>query len=109
MHRRPNHRPADVEHESGPEVGLFLELLHHPAIGAGRDLPIDVPQLVARLVRTMLCKLDGESLARRAMEAREEPIHDPASHHFDAAERGDGRRIQKVRSVCERRCHRSGS
>jgi hypothetical protein len=54
----PIHRLGDVEDDGGAHVRLFLELLHHPLVGARDDLPVDVSQVVARLVRAELGEFD---------------------------------------------------
>jgi len=43
----PGHGLADVEDDARAEVRLLLVLSHHPAIGAGGDLPVDVAEVVA--------------------------------------------------------------
>src|SRR5262249_11999819 len=60
----PRHRSADVEHDTGAEIGLFLVLANDPTIGAGGNLPIDVPKVVARLVRPVISELDREAFTR---------------------------------------------
>jgi hypothetical protein len=61
--RPPFHRPAHVEDERGPQIGLFLVLLHHPAVGACSDLPVHVSQVVAWLIGTKIGELHRKPLA----------------------------------------------
>jgi hypothetical protein len=87
----PLHRGTHVEHEHSPGIGLFLELLDHPAIGAAGNPPVEIAQVVARQVRPMFGELDAEAFAGRAVHARHEAVDDPAGDEFQVAEgREDG-------------------
>jgi hypothetical protein len=71
----PRHGAAGVEHQHGPQVGFGLELLHREPVGPRQHLPIQVPKLVAGLVRPVLGELDRESPKGRAMETGQESFH----------------------------------
>src|SRR6187549_3256791 len=60
----PVHGPAHVEHDGCAGVGFFLELLHHPPIGAGDYAPVDKAQIVTRLVLPVLGEFDRETFLR---------------------------------------------
>ena len=84
---RPGHRAAGVEHHHGAEVGLFLELLDVQPVLRAQQLPVDVAELVARLVHPVLGELDRESAPGRAMAAR------PGTPRRALRSRPPGRRV----------------
>ena len=84
------------QHHHGAEVGLLLELLHVEPVVAAQDLPVDVAQLVARLVHPVLGELDGESAAGRAVQAGEKAFDDAFGDHFEPAELGDLEGVEQV-------------
>ena len=53
----PCHRPAGVADDHGTEVGFLFVLLHVEAVTAAQHLPVDVAQLVARLVHAVFGEL----------------------------------------------------
>ena len=63
------HRAREIHHEVAGEVRLGLELLDVESVGLGEDRPVDVRDIVARRVLTMLGELDRESLERAGMKA----------------------------------------
>jgi GTP-binding protein LepA len=104
----PAHGTADIQDDGRAEVGFLLELLHDPAIGARRNLPVDVAQVVARLIGAMLRELDGEPLARGSVQSGHEAVDNPARDNFDPTQRGQAGRIEEVGSGCTGTFHRSG-
>ncbi len=94
----PVHRPARVEDDRGTQVRLFFELLDDPAVRPCGDPPIEVPQIVARLVRPVLGEFSREAAPRRAVETREEAVNDPSRDDFEVAEAGEGGWIGEIRA-----------
>ena len=70
----PVHRAAHIEDDRRAQVGLLLELLEEPAVGARGDLPIEKAEVIAGLVGPVLREFHGESFLRRAMQPLEESL-----------------------------------
>ena len=96
----PGHRAAHVQHRHRAEIGLLFVLLDVQPVVAAQDLPVDVAELVARLVHPMLGEFHGEATAGRAVQPGEEALDHPLGGHFDPAQPGDLEGIQQVES-CE--------
>ena len=92
----PGHRAADVEHDGRAEVGFFLVLADDPAVGARGDLPVDVAEVVAGLVRAVVGELDGESLSGRAMEPGHEAVDDPPGNNLNAPQGREARWVEEI-------------
>ena len=92
----PLHRATDIEQQHGAKIRLFLELFHDPAFGARRDFPVDVAQIVARLIRTVLGEFHAEALARRAMQAGEKAVDQPARTDFEPAKCSEHSGINEI-------------
>ena len=92
----PRHRSAHVEDDRRAEVGLLLVLLDDPSIRARGDLPVDVPQVVARLIGTILGELHRESLPGRTVQSGEKAVDDPASDDLDVAERRERGGVEQI-------------
>ena len=60
----PTHRGAHVHEQIGPEVGLLLELLDIIAVRTRPHAPVDVAEVVARLVGAQLGELGREPAVR---------------------------------------------
>jgi hypothetical protein len=95
----PRHGAADVAHDHRPEVGLLLELLHVQAIVAAQDFPVYVPNVVTRLIHSVLGKLDGKSTAGGTMKAGEEPLDHSLGHHLDPSELRDLEGIEQIETA----------
>src|SRR3974377_930218 len=68
------HRGGRVEEEEELGIGLSAIALEEAAVGAGEDVPIDVAQVVAFGVCTILGELLGETEVRRAMQPGDETV-----------------------------------
>ena len=95
----PGHGPADVAHHHGAEVGLFLELLDVQPVVPAEDLPVDVAELVARLVHPVLGELDREPAPGRAVQPAEKSLHHTFGDHLDPAELRDVEWIEEIESA----------
>src|SRR4029077_14800323 len=63
---------------------LFLELLDVEAVRASEDPPIEIAELVSRLIRPVLRELHRKAAERGAMEPRQEPLDHARSVDFEA-------------------------
>ena len=79
------HRLGAIEQDGGTEVGLILKELDVILVGAGEDLPVQRPQLVAGHIGAMIEVLDGEAVIRRTMPAGEKTLDDLASDQLQVA------------------------
>ena len=95
----PIHRRTHVQHQQGAQVCLFFELLDDPAVGTGGDFPVDVAEIVARLIGPVLRELHGKALAGRSVQTGEEPVDDPARDDLNVPHGGESRGIEQV-SAC---------
>jgi hypothetical protein len=66
---------------------------------------IDVAQIVARLIGTILGELHGEPFAGRSVETGHETINDPASDDLDSTKRREARRVKEVGAEGARALH----
>ena len=82
----PGHGAADVDHEHGAEIGLLLKLLHVQPVVAAQQLPVDVAQLVTRLVHPVLGELHREPPPGRAVQAGEKAFDHPFGQQFQAGQ-----------------------
>src|SRR5512141_2615143 len=103
----PGHRAGCVADHDGAEVGLLLELLDVEPVVAAEYLPVDVAELVARLVHAVFREFDGETPAGRAVQAREKALDHSLGHDFEAAKTGDFERVEQVETYATGWC--SGS
>jgi hypothetical protein len=97
------HRRRSIEEEKELGIGLALVAFQVAAVGAGEDVPIDVPEIVALGVGAVLGEFLGEAEVRRAVEAVDESVDDGLG---DEVKRGDG---GKCRGVEEALKHFSGA
>jgi hypothetical protein len=94
--RRPRHGRTHVEQEVRPQIGLLLELLDVVAVRPAVHAPVDVAHVVTRLVHPVLRELHREAAVRRAVEARDEPLHHLPGHELQPAECGQLPGCQQV-------------
>src|SRR5690606_29221381 len=71
------HALRHVEHEVADQVGLFLEPLEVDTVALAVRAPVDVTQVVAGHVLTVLGELVREPLVRRTVQAADEALDDP--------------------------------
>ena len=94
----PVHGRAHVQEQVGPQVRLLFELLHEEAVGPAVHAPVDVPEVVSRLVVPQLGELRGEAPVRGAVEPHEETLHHLPGDEFDPAQGRQGPGVQEVGS-----------
>ncbi len=82
----PRHRATDVEDDRGAQIGFFFELPDDPPVGARRDLPIQVSQVVARLIGTIIGELHRESASCGTVKTGHETIDDPTGNDLDPSQ-----------------------
>src|SRR5262249_15641287 len=73
-----SHAAAGIDQEIRAEVCFLLVFLDVVTIRLTVRSPVDVPNLVARIVLPMLGELDPETLIRRLVNAGEEPFNESA-------------------------------
>ena len=95
--------PADVEHDHGPQIGFFFELLDVQPVVSAQNLPIHVPQFVPRLIHPVFRKLHREASAGRPMQPGQKPFDYPLGDHLQPTELGDLEWIEEVEAGWGRR------
>src|SRR5207245_2679052 len=70
------HRAAGVDKKMGDEVGFLLVLLDRVSLRAAVALPVDMADVVARNILTVLHELHGETAIGTAMIADAQPLDD---------------------------------
>src|SRR5690625_3832726 len=90
------HRRRYVEHHVVAQVRLFLELLDVVSIRLGEYLPVDVAQLIARIVRPVLGKFDRKAVVRALMKARHEAFDNQAGAQLHVVESRYGNGVEKA-------------
>jgi len=95
----PVHGLGDVKHDCGAEVGLLLELLDQPLIGARHHTPVEIAEVIAGLIGAMFGELDGESFAGRLVQPHQESFHDPTRNNLDPPEGGKRGRVDEVSAL----------
>jgi hypothetical protein len=84
------HRSGCINQDDKIEVRLLLMLLQLELVGSSEDLPIEVAEVITGHVGTMLGKLDGQALVRRAMGAGGEPFDDHLRPQLETGETCQG-------------------
>ena len=92
----PRHGSTRVDQDHGAEIRLFFELLYEQSIGAPQDPPVEILQLIPRLVGAVLGELDREPAEGRPMQPGQEPLNDALGDDLDATEVRDFGRIEQV-------------
>jgi hypothetical protein len=78
-----SHGGGGIEQDKQLGIGLSAIFLEEALTGAGKDIPIDVAQVVALAIGAILGELLGEPEIRRAMQSRDEPIDDGLSDEVE--------------------------
>ena len=73
----------------GLQVGLFFVLFDIEAIGLAIDAPVEVPQIVAGHIFTMLGEFDRIAAIRAAVHATDQALDGVASAEFQIADLGE--------------------
>src|SRR4029077_4471293 len=92
----PGHGATDVEDDRGAEVGFLFVLAHDPAVGARGDLPVDVAEVVAGLIRAVVGELDRKAFARRSVQAGHEAVDDPPGDNLNAPQSSEAGWVEEV-------------
>src|SRR6266566_2571688 len=92
----PRHGAARVHQDHRAEICLFFELLDEQTIGAPEDPPVEILQLIARLVGAVRSELYREPTEGRSMHSGKESLNNALSDDLDAAEAGNVGRIEQV-------------
>src|SRR6266404_9318278 len=74
------HRAAVIDQEVAAQIGLILEFFDVKPIAAGVEAPIEVAQVVARTVLTILGELDGKAVVGAAVQS----VPETFNNHFGA-------------------------
>src|ERR1019366_4673989 len=90
------HRVARVEQHGEDTVGFAAIAFEVGALGAGKDVPVHVPQVVARRIRAVFGEFLAEAEIRRAMQTVDESIDDSLRHQIQAGNSGEHRGIEKA-------------
>src|ERR1017187_9487913 len=90
------HGIARVEQHREQAVCLAAIALDAGALGAGKNIPIHVPQVVARRVSAILGEFLAEPEVGRAVQTRDESIHDRLGDQVETRKRAKYRRIEKT-------------
>jgi len=90
------HRIASVEQNCEQAVRFAAIALQVGALRAGEDVPIHVPQVVARSVGAIFGELLAEAEVRRAVKTGDETVHDRLGDEVEAGNRAQHRRIEKA-------------
>ena len=90
------HRVARVEQHGEDTVGFAAIAFEVGALGAGKDVPVHVPQVVARRIRAVFGEFLAEAEIRRAMQTVDESIDDSLRHQIQAGNSGEHRGIEEA-------------
>ena len=100
------HGGRGIEQDEQLGIGLAAIALEEAAVGAGEDVPVDVAQVVAFGVGTVLGEFLGEAEVGRAVEAGDEAVYDGLGNQVEA---GDGCEGGGVKEALEHLFHRRGA
>src|SRR5690606_443955 len=95
--RAVTHRRARIEQHDQSCIRLALEAPHVCALGARVHVPVDETWVVAFDVRAVLFELLAESVPRRAVQARQEPLYGGARDQLEIGQPRKGRGRQQSR------------
>ena len=81
------HRPADVDDKQRGKVGRLAELAGVDPIRSRKGLPIDVPQIVAGAIVSILAELRAETMKWTAVETLAKTFDGRLRHQLQVAKR----------------------
>src|SRR5688572_33201522 len=81
------HRAAGVHEQEAAEIGFLLEFFEKVPVGAGKDAPVEIAEVVAGRILAIFGKLDGEAGERAAMQTGANSLHDRARAQLEIADR----------------------
>ena len=89
------HAAGDIDDQIAAEIRGLLELFDVQPVLPRPDLPIDMPQVIAGRILTVLKKLNALPKVRTAMHAREKTLDDILRPKLHSRNSLDGFRMQK--------------
>ena len=99
LHRAEIHRGAQVEQEPGGDLAVFDVLADVGGVHARRDVPVDIADVVARLVLAQVGKVDAVAVEEAAVVALQQAVepadHLPVEAQQDALGRGLAQRLRR--------------
>jgi hypothetical protein len=75
---------------------MELLALEVSALGAGKDIPVHMAQIIARRVRAVFREFLAEAEIRRAMQAVDESVDDSLRHQIQTGDSGEHRGIEET-------------
>ena len=80
------HRAAGIEQNRTAEIRFFFVFPNEQAVGLAEQFPVDVANVVAGDVLSMLLEFDAEAFVRRLVQARTESFYDLPGENLQVAE-----------------------
>ena len=90
------HRRTRIQKYHEVRVRLAEEPFDISAFGAGVDIPIDEPRVVAFSVGAILRELLAETEERRTMQAVQKTIHSRSRHEFQVGKTREYLRVEEI-------------
>ena len=94
--RRKFHGVARVQQHGEDAVGFAAVAFQVGALGARENVPVHVPQIVARRVRAIFGEFLAEAEIRRAVQAVDEAVDDGLRHQIQTGNSGEHGGIEKA-------------
>ena len=79
-----------------PQIRLLLVLFDVEPVGLSVDFPVDMPQLIARIVRAVFGKLDRKAVVGTSVEAGDKALDDQPRPQLHIIELGDRYGVEKL-------------
>ena len=97
------HRFTGVQQQQTPQVGLVLEAFDIVPVGPGKQLPVEMSQVISLRVLPIFGEFDRKSVVRTAIESRHETLDDMTSSQFERPQLHQRWWINETfgRSVCD--------
>ena len=93
--RRKTHAGAGIQKHHERRIGFSTVAFQIRPLGAGKHVPIDLPQIVARRVGAIFGELLAETEVRGSMQSGEKTFDDGSGHEIQARDSGQDCRIEK--------------
>ena len=85
---RETHARTLVNDQLATQVGLLFVALHEKFLGSAIQFPVDMPDWLTRVVKAVFGKLNGESMERTFVKARDEAFDNLPRQKLETAELG---------------------
>ena len=82
------HAGAFVDDQLATQVGFLLVTFHEELLRAAIELPVDMTNRLARVVKPVFGEFHGKAVERTLMEACDEAFHDLSRQKLEAPELG---------------------